>query len=127
MRVLYPENPLDKTQADEPYQEEFIAVVAAGYQCSLFDFDVLPFGEFKPHPKIHAGERILYRGWMLNPQRYENLIAQIERKGGVPITSLTNYLQCHHLPGWYHQCLNFTAETCFFKPEIGRASCRERV
>lgn len=117
MRVLYPENPLDKTQADEPYHQEFIAVVAAGYQCSLFDFDVLSFGEFSPHPKIQAGERVLYRGWMLNPQGYENLVAQIEHRGGVPVTSLANYLRCHHLPGWYQQCLNFTAETHFFKAD----------
>jgi hypothetical protein len=114
MRVLYPENPLDKTQADEPYQEEFIALCAAGYQCSLFDFDALSFGEFRPHPKIQVGERVLYRGWMLNPQRYEDLIAQMECKGGEPVTSLANYLRCHHLPGWYQQCLDFTAETYFF-------------
>ncbi|NJL81632.1 MAG: hypothetical protein HC917_27995, partial [Richelia sp. SM2_1_7] len=100
MRVLYPENPLNKTQADDSYQEEYMAVCAAGYECSLFDFDALAFGEFSPHPKIPAGERVLYRGWMLNPQRYENLIAQIERQGGEPITSYANYLRCHHLPGW---------------------------
>lgn len=117
MRVLYPENPLDKTQADDPYQEEFMAVYAAGYQCSLFDFDALAFGEFSPHPKIQVRERVLYRGWMLNPQRYENLIAQIERKGGEPITSYANYLRCHHLPGWYQQCLSFTAETYFFEAD----------
>ena len=115
MRVLYPENPLDKTQADEPYQEELMAVHAAGYQYSLFDFDALSFGEFRPYPKIQAGERVLYRGWMLNPQGYENLIVQIERKNGQPVTSVANYLRCHHLPGWYQKCLDFTAETYFFE------------
>jgi hypothetical protein len=117
MRVLYPKNPLDKTQADEPYQEEFMAVRSAGYQCSLFDVDALVFEEFKPHPKIQAGESVLYRGWMLNPKGYLNLIAQIERQGGQPITSYANYLRCHHLPGWYEQCLRFTAETYFFEAD----------
>lgn len=115
MHILYPENPLDKSQADDPYQEEFLAVCATGYQCSLFDFDSLALGEFKPRPKIQHGERILYRGWMLNPSGYETLIKQIKRKGGEPITSHDNYLRCHHLPGWYQQCSQFTAETYFFE------------
>lgn len=115
MRVLYPENPLNKTQADEPYHEEFTFVRSAGYsQCSLFDFDALELNEFNPHPKIQTGERVLYRGWMLNSQKYKTLITQIEYKGGVPITSHDDYLRCHHLPGWYQQCSNFTAETYFF-------------
>lgn len=117
MRVLYPENPLDKSQADEPYQEEFVAVKDAGYPCSLFDFDALGFGEFKPHPSIQTGDRVLYRGWMLNPESYQQLTKQIERKGGEPITSYADYLRCHHLPGWYQQCASFTAETHFFKPD----------
>jgi hypothetical protein len=114
MRVLYPEHPLDKTQADEPYHEEFTVVSGSGYQCSLFDYDALAFDEFKPHPRIQSGERVLYRGWMLNSPRYETLITQIERNGGIPITSHDNYLRCHHLPGWYQQCANLTAETYFF-------------
>ncbi len=115
MRILYPENPLNTSQADEPYQEEFVAVRAAGLPCSLFDFDLLPFGEFNPHPKTIPGEQILYRGWMLNPQGYQTLVMQIEKKGGIPITSYGDYLRCHHLPGWYPQCASFTAETNFFQ------------
>jgi hypothetical protein len=51
MRVIYPENPLNRIQADEPYHEEFTVVCSAGYQCSLFDFDALAFDEFNPHLK----------------------------------------------------------------------------
>jgi ATP-grasp domain, R2K clade family 3 len=114
MRVLYPKNPLNSTQADEPYQEEFQAMCAAGYSCSLFDFDALTFEEFAPRPKIQPGEPLLYRGWMLNSQTYKTLVTQIEKKKGIPITPHLDYLRCHHLPGWYQQCSNFTAETHFF-------------
>jgi hypothetical protein len=113
MRILYPKNPLTPNQADEPYQEEFMTVSAAGYACSLFDFDALTFDEFKPRPGIQAGEPVLYRGWMLNPEGYHILVKHIERKGGKPITSDRDYLRCHHLPGWYDQCCQFTAETHF--------------
>ncbi len=114
MRVLYPENPLKPSQADEPYQEEFVTIRAAGHPSSLFDFDQLASGEFHPHPKILMGEPILYRGWMLNAQRYQNLVAQIEQRGGIPLTSPAHYRRCHHLPGWYSQCALYTAETHFF-------------
>ncbi|MEM7533617.1 MAG: ATP-grasp domain-containing protein [Chloroflexota bacterium] len=117
MRILYPENPLNKRQADDPYHEEFIAVQALGHPCSLFDFDALVCGEFKPRPKIEAGERVLYRGWMLNPDGYQTLVTQIDGKGGVPITAYADYLHCHHLPGWYQQCHEFTAETHFFEAD----------
>lgn len=114
MRVLYPENPLDKTQADGPYHEEFLAVSAAGYACSLFDFDALAVGEFEPRPRIASRDRVLYRGWMLNSLGYEALVTQIECKGGQLITSHADYLRCHHLPGWYGQCAQYTAATQFF-------------
>ena len=127
MRVLYPANPLEKSEAGEPYQAEFLAVREAGYPCSLFDFDASIWGQFKPYPKIEAGERILYRGWMLNPQGYERLTTQIERKGGKPIASPAEYLRCHHLPGWYEQCSSFTAETRFFKPDADLKSELDRL
>jgi hypothetical protein len=118
MRILYPENPLNSTQADEPYHEEFTETSSTGYhQCSLFDFDALAFDEFNPHPRIQSGERVLYRGWMLNSQRYKTLIKWIESKGGIPIISHDDYLRCHHLPGWYQECSSFTAETCFFEAD----------
>jgi hypothetical protein len=115
MRILYPENPLNKRQADEPYHEEFTVVSSTeSHQCSLFDFDALEFDEFNPYPRIQAGERVLYRGWMLNSKRYKTLIGKIECKGGIPMISHDDYLRCHHLPGWYQACSNFTAETYFF-------------
>lgn len=117
MHVLYPENPLNTSQADEPYHEEFVAVRAAGLPCSLFDFDLLQFGEFNPHPQLIPGEQILYRGWMLNPQSYQTLVKQMEKRGGIPITPYGDYLRCHHLPGWYSQCAKYTAETYFFKAD----------
>jgi hypothetical protein len=114
MRVLYPQHPLNKTQADEPYHEEFTVISNSECQCSLFDYDALAFDRFNPHPKIQPDERVLYRGWMLDSSRYKTLITQIEREGGIPITSHDDYLRCHYLPGWYQQCSNFTAETYFF-------------
>ncbi len=117
MRVLYPENPLDKTQADTPYQAEFEAVAAAGYACSLFDFDMLLLGEFRPRPRLEPGESILYRGWMFDAEGYQALAAQVKRRQAKLITSYDDYLRCHHLPNWYPQCAHLTAKTHCFAPD----------
>ena len=103
MRFLYPFNPLNEHAADEPYQEEFLALKQFGANCSLFNFDSLEF-EFRPKPAIVAGETVLYRGWMLSPTRYKRLVQALVSKGGIPVTSYEDYLTCHHLPGWYDLC-----------------------
>lgn len=115
MRIIYPENPLNHREADDPYQAEYLVASAAGLNCALFNFDDLAFGKFNPRPNLLAGESVLYRGWMLNSEGYRTLVAQIQRQGGVPITTHHHYLQCHHLPGWYDACQAFTSETQFFE------------
>ena len=114
MRVLYPFNPLNEKQADEPYQEEFSVLKNKGLNCSLFDFDVLNFDEFNPIPSIKKDEVIVYRGWMLNLNNYKKFIKHIKNTGGMPLTSYENYKKCHHLLNWYDSCSKFTAETKFF-------------
>ncbi|MEM8981502.1 MAG: ATP-grasp domain-containing protein [Pseudomonadota bacterium] len=114
MHVLYPQNPLDASQADEPYHAEFQAVAAAGIDCSLFDFDALEFGQFQPKPTINRHAPILYRGWMMSPSRYRKLVESICQRGGEPVTNGTQFVTCHHLPNWYEQCKAFTPETRFF-------------
>lgn len=114
MRIIYPSNPLNLKEADEPYQDEVSFLRSSGVDCSLFDFDALVFDEFKPEPKILAGEVILYRGWMLSPSTYRRLTQFITNKGGTLVTSYENYLKCHHLPNWYDLCSEFTAESRFF-------------
>jgi len=51
---------------------------------------------------------------MLNPPNYKKLAGFIESRNATPLTSFDNYLKCHHLPGWYDSCTEFTAESVFF-------------
>ncbi len=114
MRIIYPLNPLESKEADEPYQEEFSFLKSNGVDCSLFDFDALDFDEFRPKPKIFNGDVVLYRGWMLNPERYRKLVDLVKSKDAMPVTTYDKYLNCHHLPSWYDSCAEFTAESRFF-------------
>jgi hypothetical protein len=89
------------------------AALDFGIACSLFDFDAMSYSPLKPVPSIEKGDRILYRGWMMNPEQYAGLVTNIERRGGVAITSKTAFVACHHLGGWYERCADLTPETVF--------------
>lgn len=114
MRILYPFNPLNVSEADEPYQEEFALLKRKGINCSLFDYDALAFDEFKPRPGLQNDEVVLYRGWMLTPENYRKLTRFITAKGASVLTSPKSYVLCHHLPNWYESCREFTALSRFF-------------
>lgn len=61
MRILYPCNPLDPKEPDQPFTDEFVAVQQLGIPVSLFAYDELSFGDFTPGSRIEASETVLYR------------------------------------------------------------------
>jgi hypothetical protein len=113
MRFLYPCDPFNKKDPDETYLEEFSAAQAAGMACSLYSAEDFEAGDFKPRPLFAEHEEVLYRGWMLTPNGYGQLLEAIERKGACAVTSVAQYRLCHHLPEWYPLCKDLTPETVF--------------
>jgi hypothetical protein len=122
MRVLYPCNPFDIRKPDEIYEEEFVAAKSAGIPLSLFSSEDFECGEFKPRPSFAEGEVVLYRGWMLTPERYAELQRAIERKGAIALTSAIQYRHCHYLPEWYSLCEDFTPKTIFLSKDADFAA-----
>ena len=55
---------------------------------------------------------------MLNPERYQMLILRLQEEGARPITSVGDYRHCHHLPEWYDECKDLTAETIFLDSNL---------
>ncbi len=117
MRVLFPYNPLNEKEADGPFNEEYLRLKEMGIECSLFDYDTLPLDEFRPKPRLAEGDVVLYRGWMLNPDSYKNLSNLVQKNGGKMLTSTSNFIKSHHLPGWYDSVLEYTPETIFIENE----------
>lgn len=126
MRVLFPFDPLENMEADGPFKEEYLLLKEMGVECSLFDYDSLGFGEFRPRPKFEDGDVVLYRGWMLNPSLYEKLANLVRKSGGDMLTSPIEFRGSHHLPGWYGSVREFTPETIFFQSEENVVSGAER-
>lgn len=115
MKILYPCNPLEPQEPDQPFADEFVVVQKLGISVSLFAYDDLSFGDFKPRPRIEADETVLYRGWMFNITAYQQLTNFIGKSRGIPVTSATDYAHCHHLNQWYSACADLTPETVFLE------------
>ncbi|MDH5178075.1 MAG: ATP-grasp domain-containing protein [Gammaproteobacteria bacterium] len=114
MRVIFPQSPLNEKEADDLFQEEYLCLKSMGVECSLFDFDMVAFDEFKPKPPIKEKDIVLYRGWMMNPSLYNKFVSLVNLRGGKPVTSYGDYVKTHHLPNWYNDCEDFTAQSAFF-------------
>jgi hypothetical protein len=111
MQLLYPCDPFDKKTPDQDYADEHAAALAAGLSCSLFSFEDFQLGAFLPRSALVPGADVLYRGWMLTPARYAQLVDAIASKGAQAMVSAGHYRSCHHLPGWYERCRDLTPAT----------------
>jgi hypothetical protein len=113
MHLLFPCDPFNKSSVDDNYVEEWQAATDMGMACSLFSFEDFEEGVFRPRPALAAGESIVYRGWMLRPERYAALFDACAAQGARLDTDTAQYRRCHHLPEWYAACVDDTPETVF--------------
>lgn len=113
MRLLYPSDPFQPKLPDENYREECDAAKAAGIAVSTFSFEDFESGTLKARPALQPGEVVLYRGWMLSPEAYANLVAAVEAQDARAFTALVQYRLCHYLPEWYPLIASLTSETLF--------------
>lgn len=111
MQLLFPAQPFQPSVPDEAYAQEFEALRAQGVACSLFSLEDFEAGAFKPRPALVPEVPVMYRGWMLTPEKYAQLHEAIAKKGATPLTSPAQYTACHHLPLWYALCTDLTPET----------------
>ena len=115
MHLLYPSNPFERDKPDDAYAEEYEAVQVLGLPCSLFSFESFEEGSFRARPGIPTGSIVVYRGWMLTEELYARLAEVISDAGSVMLTSVENYLSCHHMPSWVHQCKGLTPDTIVYQ------------
>lgn len=114
MRILYPSDPSNAKAPDDVFAVEYHAASSLGLPLSLFSFEDLAVGEFRARPLFAAGEQVLYRGWMLDAERYPALTDAIRAQGARPFTEPDQYTLCHHLPQWYPLLAELTPPTHVF-------------
>ncbi len=87
MRILYPSDPSNAKSPDDHFAAEFEAARRFGLSLSLFSFEEFETEGFRARPSFEVGEPVLYRGWMLAPERYQALADAIRAQGARPFTS----------------------------------------
>lgn len=114
MHLLFPTDPLVSTKVDPDFADQADAASAAGLPWCLVDFEAL----VHEHAPARAARRVpegtgpcLYRGWMLRPPRYAALAGALASKGAALVVSADAYAYGHHLPGWYADFREVTAQT----------------
>jgi ATP-grasp domain, R2K clade family 3 len=114
VHFLYPAVPFALGVVDDTFKLEAEAMREAGFSYSTLSIEDLEAGNFKVCPRIPEDAIVVYRGWMLEAERYARLVAGIESVGAQAHTNLETYLSCHHLPNWYAKIADLTPETRVF-------------
>ncbi len=114
MVILFPSDYFDKKNPDDMFAEQAKAFETLGFETFLVSLEDLKLGSIKFYPSLPKKETVLYRGWMLSGQEYEQLINAIINAEAKPFTTLKQYLATHHIPNWYPHISKFTPETVCF-------------
>jgi hypothetical protein len=122
LNLLYPSSPLRASQPDEQYAAEVSAVRDAGFEVSLFSFEDFQNDQFCARPLLPSASEILYRGWMLSVEEYQQFEVAVSRSGARLAISAVAYLSNHHLPYWYPQLVDLTPETRVFPTDCDLAA-----
>ena len=116
MQFIFPCDYFDKKKPDEIYQLQYDALKENGNSVSVVDIDNLDGIDIFSIP-IKA-QKVIYRGWMLNKEKYIALVRNIKKAKAEPITSVREYLSSHHLPNWYPLLKEYTPETIIFSEYV---------
>jgi ATP-grasp domain, R2K clade family 3 len=124
MRAIFCADPLDRKRPDSMYAAGVEAASAAGFACSLLNFEALTDeqdAEAAVRRIAPAAERELgvYRGWMLRPDAYEHFHAALEAKGIVLLNAPAAYRHCHYLPESYSIIQGQTPRSVWLKADAG--------
>lgn len=101
MQVLFcrPEAP---QQLDDGFELEADALDELGLPYAMIAMEDVVDGEFeRALDGALLEEEVLYRGWMLTGEEYEQLAVAIGERGAQLVTSHDEYAAAHYLPSWF--------------------------
>jgi hypothetical protein len=104
MRVIFCDNLIDR-KVDPDFEEEYKATIGQGLQVGLMSFEDLDdLNITKSISRIKEQENIelaIYRGWMIQPDKYEIFYQGLLKKKIKLINNLEEYKTYHYLPSSY--------------------------
>ena len=90
MHFVFSRSELNPRSPDEMFEDQARALESAGHSVSVVDVERLRSAPARIMPPLPPSVRTVYRGWMLAPDAYANLVDSVEREGASLLTSLTN-------------------------------------
>ncbi|MEA1625096.1 hypothetical protein RPN16_26480, partial [Salmonella enterica] len=113
MQIIYPGYYTGNYLPDDTFAEEYRCAQQQGVSCLLLDQEAVSDGKYRFSGNISADSPVIWRGWMLTGKEYRHLHHAVTTCGGNMLVSPEEYLQNHHITGWYDFCRHYTAETIF--------------
>lgn len=104
---ILPANPLSYKEPDYGYEDEYQSLKKSGFKVYLVDIEDIKHGKVYPQ---YEEDKLLYRGWMLNEEKYEQLNSRFNNR---LIVDTKEYLHSHHIVHWYEEIKEHTFETEF--------------
>jgi len=129
VHLLFPTHPLASTAVDPDFAEEAAAASAADLSWSLVSFEALVHEGAPERAVRRVPEGVgpcLYRGWMLKPAAYGALADALAARGAPMMVKPDEYVYGHHLPGWFADFSEVTAESVW-TTSAGPEAAREAL
>ncbi len=122
MIVLFCCNPLDSKEVDFDYLGEYNAAKNQGFDVRLINFEELvnnnnPIAAIRKIPMMSEPQIAVFRGWMMKPNKYEELYNVLLTKNIKLINSPYAYKHCHYLPEAYELVRVCTPKTVWVSKE----------
>jgi hypothetical protein len=114
MRVIFCDNFIDRN-IDRDFEEEYKSAIEQGFQVGLLSFeDLNDLNISKSTSRIMQQDEwqlAIYRGWMIQPDKYELLYNGLLKKKIKLINTPEEYKMCHYLPLSYEFIKELTPMT----------------
>lgn len=103
LKILYPHDYFNEKKIEEDFKQEYNVMSV------YFSAGVLKTNH------ICEGDNVLYRGWMVNKEEYEDMNNFVKRKGASLIIPYQAYESNHYFEGWYSTVKSHSIESVVFK------------
>jgi hypothetical protein len=114
MRVIFCDNLIDR-KVDPDFEDEYKSAIKQGFQVGLISFeDLNDLNITRSISRIKDQEELelaFYRGWMIQPDKYELLYTGLLKKKVKLINNPEEYKTCHYLPSSYEFIKEWTPAT----------------
>ena len=108
--VLFPADYFDQNKPDDNFIKEYVAAMENNLNVLLFSYDT-----FLEEEKLRLkGDKslactVIYRGWMLKPEKYAELYDKLQNVDLQLITTPSEYKRMHSFPEIYPELIEDTA------------------